>query len=49
MPTNRPPHIDVLVVDDQRTFAEALAAALRLEGDLSARVAGNGDEALPCC
>jgi DNA-binding NarL/FixJ family response regulator len=46
MPTKRPPHIDVLVVDDQRTFAEALAAALRLEGDLSARVAGNGDEAL---
>jgi two-component system response regulator DevR len=46
MATKRPSRIHVLVVDDQRTFAEALAAALRLERDLSIRVAGSGEEAL---
>jgi DNA-binding NarL/FixJ family response regulator len=46
MPTKRPAHIDVLVVDDQRTFAEALASALRLERDLTARVAQSGQEAI---
>jgi DNA-binding NarL/FixJ family response regulator len=46
MATKRPSQIHVLVVNDQRTFAEALAAALRLEKDLIAQVAGSGDEAL---
>jgi two-component system, NarL family, response regulator DevR len=46
MATKRPSQIHVLVVDDQRTFAEALAAALRLEEDLLARVAGSGEEAM---
>jgi DNA-binding NarL/FixJ family response regulator len=38
--------ISVLVVDDHRTFAEALAVAIGLERDLSARVAWSGLEAL---
>ena len=46
MATKRPSQIRVLVVDDQRTFAEALAAALRLEEDLSVRVAGSAEEAV---
>jgi DNA-binding NarL/FixJ family response regulator len=46
MATKRPSRINVLVVDDQRTFAEALAAALRLETDLIVQVAGSADEAL---
>jgi DNA-binding NarL/FixJ family response regulator len=46
MATKRPSQIHVLVVDDQRTFAEALAAALRLEKDFSAQVAASGEEAL---
>ena len=46
MATKRPSPIRVLVVDDQRTFAEALAAALRLERDLDARVAANAEEAV---
>jgi two-component system response regulator DevR len=46
MATKRPSQIHVLVVNDQRTFAEALAAALRLEKDLLARVAGSGEEAM---
>jgi DNA-binding NarL/FixJ family response regulator len=46
MATKRPPQIQVLIVDDQRTFAEALATALRLERDLSVRVAGGGPEAV---
>jgi DNA-binding NarL/FixJ family response regulator len=46
MDTKRTPRIDVLVVDDQRTFAEALAAALGLEKSFATRVAGSGQEAL---
>jgi DNA-binding NarL/FixJ family response regulator len=46
MAARRPSRIDVLVVDDQRTFAEALAAALRMEPGLSPRVAGSGAEAI---
>jgi DNA-binding NarL/FixJ family response regulator len=38
--------ISVLVVDDHRTFAEALAVAIGLEKDMSARVAWSGSEAL---
>jgi len=38
--------ISVLVVDDHRTFAEALAMAVGLEKDMVARVAWSGLEAL---
>jgi len=38
--------ISVLVVDDHRTFAEALAMAIGLEKDMVARVAWSGMEAL---
>src|SRR5439155_6215963 len=38
--------ISVLVVDDHRTFAEALAVAIGLEKDMSAGVAWSGLEAL---
>ena len=38
--------ISVLVVDDHRTFAEALAMAIGLEKDMVARVAWSGLEAL---
>ena len=44
--TKRPTPIDVLVVDDHVTFAQALATALRLEKDLDVRVASGGKEAL---
>jgi DNA-binding NarL/FixJ family response regulator len=47
MAAKRPtPQIDVLLVDDHRTFAEALATALRIHADLSPRLAGGGVEAL---
>jgi two-component system, NarL family, nitrate/nitrite response regulator NarL len=46
MATKRPAQIEVLIVDDQRTFAEALATALRLERDLSVQVAASGAEAV---
>src|SRR5262245_41019678 len=39
------PVISILVVDDQRTFAEALGVALGLEADLRAEVSGTGPEA----
>jgi DNA-binding NarL/FixJ family response regulator len=45
-PNARQPSIDVLVVDDHVTFAEALAMALRLEQDLAVRVAPGGAEAI---
>src|SRR2546421_10994867 len=38
--------IKVLVVDDHRAFAEAVAIALGTERDLSAVVAGGGAEAI---
>jgi DNA-binding NarL/FixJ family response regulator len=38
--------INVLVVDDHRTFAEALALAVGLEKDLVAHVAASGSEAV---
>lgn len=38
--------ISVLVVDDQRTFAEALAVAFRLEKDLSVSIASSGTDAV---
>ena len=38
--------ISVLVVDDHRTFAEALALAVRLERDMEAQVAANGADAI---
>ncbi len=44
--TKRAPSISVLVVDDHRTFAEALALAVRLERDMEARVAGSGADAV---
>lgn len=46
MPRRSAPAISVLVVDDQRTFAEALALAIGLESGLKARVAWSGAEAL---
>jgi two-component system nitrate/nitrite response regulator NarL len=36
----------VLVVDDHRTFAEALALAVRLERDMEAQVASSGTDAV---
>jgi DNA-binding NarL/FixJ family response regulator len=45
MPVKTRP-ISVLVVDDHRTFAEALAMAIGLEKDMVARVAWSGLEAL---
>jgi DNA-binding NarL/FixJ family response regulator len=38
--------VSVLIVDDHRTFAEALALAFRLEGDFRVRVASSGQEAV---
>jgi DNA-binding NarL/FixJ family response regulator len=38
--------ISILVVDDHRTFAEALALAVRLERDMEARVAASGADAV---
>src|SRR5207247_414313 len=38
--------ISVLVVDDHRTFAEALAVAFRLEKDLAVQVVSNGTAAV---
>ena len=46
MATKRGPAISVLLVDDHRTFAEALAVAFRLEKDLTVRVASSGTEAV---
>src|SRR2546423_15690268 len=45
MPVKTRP-ISVLVVDDHRTFAEALAMAIGLEKDMVVRVAWSGLEAL---
>jgi DNA-binding NarL/FixJ family response regulator len=42
----RAPSISILVVDDHRTFAEALALAVRLERDMEAWVAANGADAV---
>jgi len=42
----RGPAISVLLVDDHRTFAEALAVAFRLEKDLAVRVVSTGTEAV---
>jgi DNA-binding NarL/FixJ family response regulator len=44
--TRRAPTTKVLVVDDHRTFAEALALAMRPDRDLVVHVAGNGAEAV---
>ena len=46
MATKRGAAISVLLVDDHRTFAEALAVAFRLEKDLSVQVASSGTEAV---
>jgi DNA-binding NarL/FixJ family response regulator len=46
MATRRAPSISVLVVDDHRTFAEALALAVRLERDMEAQVASSGVDAV---
>jgi len=46
MTTKRAGEIAVLVVDDHRTFAEAVAVALRMEKGFSVRVATAGREAL---
>src|SRR5436190_15678392 len=40
------PRIKVLVVDDHRVFAEAVAIALGLDPDITAKVASGGPEAL---
>jgi DNA-binding NarL/FixJ family response regulator len=44
--TRRAAPISVLVVDDHRTFAEALALAVRLERDMEAQVASSGTDAV---
>jgi DNA-binding NarL/FixJ family response regulator len=46
MASKRPPTIKVLVVDDHRTFAEALALAIGLEKGFDIRVAASGNEAV---
>ncbi|HEV8421156.1 MAG TPA: response regulator transcription factor [Actinomycetota bacterium] len=46
MATKRASSISILVVDDHRTFAEALALAVRLERDMEAWVAANGADAV---
>jgi DNA-binding NarL/FixJ family response regulator len=46
MTARRAPSISVLVVDDHRTFAEALALAVRLERDMEAEVASTGGDAV---
>jgi DNA-binding NarL/FixJ family response regulator len=46
MARKRAPPISVLVVDDHRTFAEALALAVRLERDMEAHVASTGVDAV---
>jgi two-component system nitrate/nitrite response regulator NarL len=46
MAARRAPAISVLVVDDHRTFAEALALAVRLERDMEAEVASTGIDAV---
>lgn len=46
MATKRGPAISVLLVDDHRTFAEALAVSFRLEKDLEVRVVSSGTEAV---
>lgn len=46
MAPRRGPPIKVLVVDDHRTFAEALALAIGLEKNFDIRVASSGDEAV---
>jgi two-component system nitrate/nitrite response regulator NarL len=46
MAARRAPSISVLVVDDHRTFAEALALAVRLERDMEAEVASTGGDAV---
>jgi DNA-binding NarL/FixJ family response regulator len=44
--TVKRPRIKVLVVDDHRVFAEAVAIALGLEPDITAKVASSGPQAL---
>jgi len=44
--TKRGAAISILLVDDHRTFAEALAVTFRLEKDLSVQVASSGSEAV---
>jgi two-component system, NarL family, nitrate/nitrite response regulator NarL len=46
MAQRRPPATKVLVVDDHRTFAEALALALQMDRGLIVSVAGGGTEGL---
>jgi DNA-binding NarL/FixJ family response regulator len=46
MAQRRPPATKVLVVDDHRTFAEALALALRMDRGLVVSVADGGTEGL---
>jgi DNA-binding NarL/FixJ family response regulator len=46
MGARRASSISVLVVDDHRTFAEALALAVRLERDMEAQVASTGADAV---
>jgi DNA-binding NarL/FixJ family response regulator len=46
MPRKKAEPIDVLVVDDQRTFAEALTIAVGLEQDLSVHVVSTGEDAI---
>jgi DNA-binding NarL/FixJ family response regulator len=46
MAPKRSPAIKVLVVDDHRTFAEALALAIGLEKGFDVRVAASGNEAV---
>jgi two-component system nitrate/nitrite response regulator NarL len=46
MAARRAPSISVLVVDDHRTFADALALAVRLERDMEAEVASTGVDAV---
>lgn len=46
MAARQAPSISVLVVDDHRTFAEALALAVRLERDMEADVAASGVDAV---
>jgi DNA-binding NarL/FixJ family response regulator len=46
MPARRAIPITVLVVDDHRTFAEALGVALGLERDLTVHVASSGHDAI---
>jgi len=44
--TRQPPRIGVLIVDDQRTFADALAIAMGLERDFAVLTASSGEEAV---